>query len=130
MNISDEQREQFISLIRDELQLRGWRQLDLAHAMNVSPNLISGLLRAGPFDGFRAKDLLKMVEVLELDISQVAGILGYHTPTTAPESDALMPILRRIGLLTASQRDWLMGVLDVLLRGMRQQLSLDGEHQE
>ena len=119
MNIPDENRQRFIDLIKDELRLRGWTQLKLAEEMGVSPNLISVLLRAGPIEGFRAKDMFKMVEVLGLDIIEVANILGYNIPDASNAPVPLTPAMRKLATLSPEQQDWLMGVVDVLLRGLR-----------
>lgn len=95
-------------------------QSEVANEVGISPGMVSLIERSGPYPGMRAFDFLKLVEYYKLNIGHIASLLGiqlYDVNSTQETPFAAQS--RIIDGLPAEQREWLTGVIDALLRGMR-----------
>lgn len=117
---SEANRQQFSAMLKDARLARGQHQYEVAQATGVNQNTIGLLERAGPYPGLRAIDLFKLIAYYGLDVNRVAELLGVSiTATATAESSPLAPLLPQFEVLSAEQQQYVIGVINVILRGMR-----------
>lgn len=96
---------------------RGMSLSEVEEAAGINKSTVSQLEKFGVYGGMRALDLFKLAAYYGIDMNTVVGILGF---TSAPDvPDKLQPVVQAIASLSATDQEWLVGVLDVLLRGVR-----------
>lgn len=117
MDVTDEQRDKFVDLLQPAIEAKGQPLYVMADKAGVTADVLRNLARNGPYINLRATDLFKVVRFFKLDINEVADILG--VPLPIPNRDKLGPLALRFEDLTPEQHKWLLGVIDVLLRGMQ-----------
>jgi transcriptional regulator with XRE-family HTH domain len=118
VQMTDQQREDFKTLFREARTVRGLHQYEVSAQTGVNQNTIGLLERSGPFTGLRAIDLLRLVSYYGLDIFKVSDLLGVsvgNIPTGSPPPTQLQAIMA----LPDAQKSYVLGVIDVLLRGVR-----------
>lgn len=94
-------------------------QSEVAEDVGISPGMVSLIERSGPYPGMRAYDFLKLVEYYRLNINDIASLLGiqlYDVNNT--QESTFAPQARIIESLPDERRQWIVEVIDALLRGM------------
>lgn len=118
--MQDADRQEFSRMFREARQARNQHQYEVAQATGVNQNTIGLLERAGPYPGLRAVDLLRLVAYYHLNVERVAELLGVSIPPTAQvETSPLAPLVPQIEALSSEQQEYIVGVINVLLRGLR-----------
>lgn len=114
----DEERQAVVGeLFSSARKYRGLSLSAAAEEAGVNKTTASQVEKFGVYEGMRAIDLFKLAAYYKIDMQTVVSLLGFAPDTTVP--DSLQPIFHAIVSLSATDQEWLVGVLDVLLRGMR-----------
>ena len=119
MNTTDENRDRFKDLLQEAAKRKGKPIYQMAEEAGVSGEVLRNLLRSGPFVNLKAADLLKVVRYFNLDIGEAASLLGAPLPSVDIGNSRLRSVVGEFEDLSQEEQDWLLGALDVLLRGMR-----------
>jgi transcriptional regulator with XRE-family HTH domain len=121
IDLPDEQREQFSVMLRDARRTLGLHQYQVAAATGVPAGTLGMLERNGPYPSLRAIDLLRIVAYYGLDIFRVSYLIGV-TLGEASQEAAVLPQQTIVALSSLSDEDrtYVIGVLNVLLRGVRE----------
>jgi len=96
------------------------QQQEVAAEAEVSPGLVSLIERNGPYPGMRSYDFLKLVEYYRLNIFEISGLLGIRLFGSPRQESPFASQARIIDTLPKEKQAWIIGVLDALLRGMRE----------
>lgn len=120
-SLTDEQRAEFSALLRDARRTLGLHQYQIAQATGIAASTLGLLERNGPYPSLRAIDLIRLISYYGLDIFRVAELLGIPIREVSAEEASVIPqqTLRAMSALSLEDRTYLVGVINVLLRGLR-----------
>lgn len=108
------------TLFKNARELRGQHQYEVCEAVGISPGFLSSLERAGYFPGMRALELLKLAKYYGLDVLEVSHLLGVEFPrNSVGPRGPLSAYIDAATTLPIEDQEWLAGILDALLRGLR-----------
>lgn len=85
----------------------------------VSTNFIGRMESEGPFRGLWARELLRLVKYYGLDLHRVISLLGVELGEEVQPGAEVGSLVNAITALPQVDREWLVEVVDTLLRGMR-----------
>lgn len=111
-----EQRKEFSTLFSDARKRMGMTQAQVAEATHIHPNTISQIERS-PYAGMRAYDIMVLASFLGIDLYDVARVLGVEVERS--DGSALLQFRQAVDRLPPDRRQWLLDVLDTVLRGMQ-----------
>lgn len=117
--VSEEPNAQLAELFRKSRERSGKYQYQVAEEANVSAGFVGLIEKQGYFPGMRAVELLRLVQYYKLDIKTVAGMLGVDLGMPGPGSTPFAQQVRSASNLPLEEQEWLVEVVDTLLRGMR-----------
>ena len=119
MEIDDERRDRFLSLLREASERKNKPIYKQADEAGVTNEVLRTMLRVGQYVGLKAADLLKVVRYYHLDIGLVAELLGTPLPNHQAQDSRVNALTSVFEDLDPDEQEWLLGAIDVLLRGMR-----------
>lgn len=117
MRISDEQRQQFVHLLRTARESRGWKQYEAATTSGVLPSTLSRL-EHGPYAGMRFEDIALLCRAYQIPLDSLAALLGMPTTDGEEVASELIALCAAVRSLESEQQAFVIRVLQAVLRGL------------
>lgn len=111
--------EAFAEMFRTARDRAQKLQYEVVNEAGCSSGFLSMIESRGIFPGMRAAELLRLVAYYHLDIHKVAALLGVALEDDGKGLTAFEQQLATVSTLPNEEQEWLVEVLDTLLRGMR-----------
>jgi transcriptional regulator with XRE-family HTH domain len=117
MEITEQQRVQFVELLRGLREARGLKQFEAAEQMGVPVSTLSRL-EHGPYEGMRFEDIVLLCRFYHLPVDDVASVVGLPDPER--EGSGVLPsqLESALRVLAPAQQAFLLQVLQVVLSGL------------